>query len=114
MRLEPGPEHHALRGAVREVAESRVKPYAAEVDRDHRFPREAVDAVTALGLMGMLVPAEYGGRALDHLAFTICIEELPRACASTAVVVDVHNSVASEPIVLFGTEAQKREWLPRL
>ena len=114
MRLEPGPEHRALRDAVREVAESTVKRFAAEVDRDHRFPREAVEAVTALGLMGMLVPAEYGGAALDHLALTICIEELARACASTAVVVDVHNSVATEPLVLFGTEDQKRRWLPVL
>jgi alkylation response protein AidB-like acyl-CoA dehydrogenase len=64
--------------------------------------------------MGILVPREHGGSGLDHLAFTICVEELARACASTSVIVDVHNSVASEPILLFGTDEQRRSWLPRL
>src|SRR5690348_7462094 len=64
--------------------------------------------------MGVLIPREYGGAGLDALAFAICIEELAQACASTAVIVDVHTSVGSEPILLFGTEDQKREWLPRL
>src|SRR2546421_4317939 len=114
MRLEPGPEHCALRDAVREFAQSIVKNHAAEVDRDRRFPTEAVAAAAQLDLMGMLVPSEYGGAGLDHLGFTICIEELAQACASTAVIVDVHNSVATEPIVLYGSDEQKREWLPRL
>ena len=64
--------------------------------------------------MGVLIPREYGGAGLDALAFTLCIEELARACASTSVIVDVHTSVGSEPILLFGTEEQKRTWLPRL
>ena len=91
-----------------------MKPAAAAVDREHRFPAEAVRGARELDLMGILVPPEYGGAGLDHLAFTICIEELARACASTAVIVDVHNSVATEPILLFGTEEQRRAWLPRL
>jgi alkylation response protein AidB-like acyl-CoA dehydrogenase len=114
MQLEPGAHHRALRDAVHELAVSAVRPHAAAVDRDRRFPREAVEAARALDLMGILIPEEYGGAGRDHLAFTICVEELARACASTAVVVDVHNSVASEPILLFGTEEQKRAWLPRL
>jgi alkylation response protein AidB-like acyl-CoA dehydrogenase len=64
--------------------------------------------------MGVLIPREYGGAGLDALAFAICIEELAQACASTAVIVDVHTSVGTEPILLFGDEAQKRTWLPRL
>lgn len=64
--------------------------------------------------MGVLVPREYGGLGLDALAFAICIEELATACASTAVIVDVHTSVGTEPILLFGDEAQKRAWLPSL
>src|SRR2546429_5430269 len=114
MKLEPGPRYRMLRDAVREFAESTVRPRAAEVDREGRFPREAVEAAGRLDLMGILIPPEYGGAGRDHLAFTICVEELARACASTSVVVDVHNSVASEPILLFGTEEQKRAWLPRL
>lgn len=114
MELDLSSEHLALRAAVRDFAQSVVKPMAAEVDREHRFPAAAIDAARELDLMGILVPEEYGGAGMDHLAFTICIEELATACASTAVIVDVHNSVATEPIVLFGTEEQKRRWLPEL
>ena len=112
MQLELGPEHAALRDAVREFAQSVVRPVADEVDREHRFPSEAIAGARELDLMGILVPEEYGGAGLDHLAFTVCIEELAVACASTAVIVDVHNSVACEPILLYGTEEQKRRWLP--
>jgi acyl-CoA dehydrogenase len=114
MRLEPAPQHRALRETVREFAQSTVREHADDIDREHRFPREVIAAARQLDLMGILVPAEYGGAGLDHLAFTICIEELARECASTAVIVDVHNSVASEPILLFGSEEQRRTWLPRL
>ena len=91
-----------------------VRPLAAEVDSEHRFPREAIHAAIEAGLMGVLIPREYGGAGLDALAFTICIEELAQACASTAVIVDVHTSVGTEPILLFGDDEQKRRWLPRL
>jgi butyryl-CoA dehydrogenase len=94
LQLDLAAEHEALRDAVREFARSVVKPVAAEVDRDHRFPREAIAGARELDLLGILVPTEYGGAGLDHLAFTVCIEELAVACASTAVIVDVHNSVA--------------------
>jgi len=112
--LELAPEHAGFRAAVREIAQSAVQPWAAEVDREHRFPHEAVQAATQSGLMGVLIPQEYGGAGLDALAFALCIEELATACASTAVIVDVHNSVGTEPILLFGDEQQKRTWLPRL
>jgi acyl-CoA dehydrogenase len=114
MKLEPGPGNRAIREAVREFAQSTVRSHAEDVDRRHRFPQESIAGAAALDLLGMLVPAAYGGANLDHLDFTICIEELAQACASTAVIVDVHNSVATEPIVLFGSDEQKREWLPRL
>jgi alkylation response protein AidB-like acyl-CoA dehydrogenase len=112
--LELAAEHATFRAAVRELAQGVVRPLAAEVDRDHRFPEEAVNAAAEAGLLGVLIPREYGGAGLDALAFAVCIEELAQACASTAVIVDVHNSVGSEPILLFGTEEQKRRWLPRL
>ncbi|MDQ6771802.1 MAG: acyl-CoA dehydrogenase family protein [Candidatus Dormibacteraeota bacterium] len=113
-RVQPGPEHETFRAVVREFARSTVRTHAADVDREHRFPREAIVEARALGLMGMLIPPEFEGAGLDHLAFTIAIEEIARECASTAVIVDVHNSVAAEPILLFGTEEQKRRWLPQL
>jgi alkylation response protein AidB-like acyl-CoA dehydrogenase len=112
VKLDLSAEHAALREAVRDYAESVVKPRAADVDRLHRFPSEAIEAACELDLMGILVPPEYGGAGLDHLAFTICVVEVAAACASTAVIVDVHNSVAVEPILLFGDEDQKRRWLP--
>ena len=99
---------------MRELAQKVVRPLAAEVDREHRFPAEAVKAAAENGLMGVLIPREHGGAGLDALAFAICIEELARACASTAVIVDVHTSVGTEPILLFGDEEQRRRWLPRL
>jgi alkylation response protein AidB-like acyl-CoA dehydrogenase len=112
--LELAPEHATFRAAVRELAQGVVRPHAAEVDRLHRFPEEAIKAATESGLMGVMIPREYGGAGLDALAFAICIEELAQACASTAVIVDVHTSVGTEPILLFGDEEQKRKWLPRL
>jgi acyl-CoA dehydrogenase len=107
-------EHASFRDAVRELAQAVALPLAAEVDRDHRFPHEAITAAAEAGLLGVLIPREYGGAGLDALAFALCIDELARACASTSVIVDVHTSVGSEPILLFGDDAQKRRWLPRL
>jgi acyl-CoA dehydrogenase len=112
--LDLAPQHAAFRAAVRELAQGVVRPHAAEVDREQRFPHEAIEAAAAAGLLGVLIPREYGGAGMDALAFAVCIEELAQACASTSVIVDVHMSVGSEPILLFGTDEQKRRWLPRL
>ena len=114
MDLDLAHHHTSFRAAVRELAQGDVRPHAAEVDRDQRFPDEAIEAVKAAGLLGVLIPREYGGSGLDAIAFAVCIEELAQACASTSVIVDVHTSVGSEPILLFGTEEQKRRWLPPL
>ncbi|HXB04419.1 MAG TPA: acyl-CoA dehydrogenase family protein, partial [Candidatus Angelobacter sp.] len=114
MDFDLPPQHASFRDAVRELAQGVALPLAAEVDRDRRFPEEAVKAAAEAGLMGVLIPREYGGAGLDALAFTLCIDELAQACASTSVIVDVHTSVGSEPILLFGTDEQKRRWLPRL
>ena len=76
MKLEPGPGNRAIREAVREFAQSTVRAHAEDVDRRHRFPQESIAGAAALDLLGMLVPAAYGGANLDHLDFTICVEEL--------------------------------------
>ncbi len=114
MDLELAAQHSTFRAAVRELAQGVVQPLAAEVDREHRYPEEAVQAAAEAGLLGVLIPRDFGGAGLDALAFAICIEELAQACASTAVIVDVHTSVGSEPILLFGSDEQKRRWLPQL
>jgi alkylation response protein AidB-like acyl-CoA dehydrogenase len=114
MDLDLAPQHATFRAVVRELAQGVVRPHAEEVDLEHRFPEEAIEAAASAGLLGVLIPREYGGAGLDAIAFAVCIEELAQACASTSVIVDVHTSVGSEPILLFGTEEQKRLWLPQL
>jgi alkylation response protein AidB-like acyl-CoA dehydrogenase len=103
-----------MRALVRDFAKREVAPRAYQTDVEHRFPEEAVAGAASLGLLGVTIPEEYGGGGLDHTAFAILIEELARYCASTAVIIDVHTSVGMEPILAYGTEAQKRRWLPRL
>jgi alkylation response protein AidB-like acyl-CoA dehydrogenase len=112
VNLALGPEHEEIRRLVRNFAEREVKPRAADIDQHSEFPEDLVERAGELGLMGILIPEAYGGAGLDHLAFAIFIEEVAKQCASTAVILDVHASVGSEPITLFASEAQKRRWLP--
>src|SRR6202022_4355978 len=114
MDLSLSPEQQEIRKLVRDFAEREVKPRAEAIDHNSEFPRDLVDKAAKLGLLGILVPDAYGGAGLDHLSFAIFVEEVARFCASTAVILDVHTSVGTEPIVLFGSEEQKRRWLPGL
>ena len=114
MDLSLSPEQQEIRKLVRDFAEREVKPRAEAIDQSGEFPRDLVDKAAKLGLLGILVSEDYEGAGLDHLSFAIFVEEVARFCASTAVILDVHTSVGSEPIVLFGTEDQKRRWLPDL
>ena len=114
MNFDLSPEHELVRTTVREFAEERVAPVADELDREHRFPYELVSELAELGLMGMPIPEEYGGGGTDTLAYAIAIEELTRIDSSVAITVAAHTSLGTMPIFLFGTEEQKREWLPQL
>src|SRR5213080_4474471 len=114
MDLALSPEQQEVRTLAREFAEREVKPRAEAIDHNSEFPRDLVDKAAKLGLLGVLVPDAYGGAGLDHVAFAIFVEEIARFCASTAVILDVHNSVGTEPVVLFGSEEQKGRWLPDL
>ena len=114
MDLSLSPHHLEIRRLVRDFAEREVKPRAEAIDHTDEFPRDLVAKAAELGLLGILVPEAYGGAGLDHLAFAIFVEEVARYSASTAGILDVHGSVGSEPIVLFGNEEQKRRWLPDL
>ena len=107
-------EHELLRRTVREFADERVAPVAEELDREHRFPYEIVAELAELGLMGTPIPEEYGGAGGDTLAYAIAIEELTRVDSSVAITVAAHTSLGTMPILLYGTEEQKREWLPAL
>jgi len=107
-------EQQLVRQMARDFAERVVAPTAAARDREHRFPREEFRQAAALGFAGMLVPEEYGGSGLGNLGQFLVIEEVSRACASTGVTLSVHNSLTTSPILGFGTEAQRRTYLPRL
>jgi short/branched chain acyl-CoA dehydrogenase len=107
-------EHQLLRSTVREFAEQRISPVAEELDREHRFPYDIVASLAELGLMGIPIPEEYGGGGGDTLSYAIAIEELTRVDSSVAITVAAHTSLGTMPVLLYGTEEQKREWLPDL
>jgi short/branched chain acyl-CoA dehydrogenase len=112
--LDLAPEHELIRDTVREFARARVAPVAAELDREGRFPYELVAELAELGLMGIPIPEEHGGAGADTLSYAIAVEELTRVDSSVAITVAAHTSLGTMPILLFGTEEQKREWLPQL
>jgi short-chain 2-methylacyl-CoA dehydrogenase len=114
MNFDLEPEHELLRDTVRQFALERVAPVAEELDRDKRFPYEIVAELAGLGLMGMTIPEEYGGAGTDTLSYAIAVEELTRIDSSVAITVAAHHSLGTLPIYYFGSEDQKREWLPDL
>ena len=114
MDFDLAAEHELIRDTVREFARERVAPVAAELDLEARFPYELVAELAGLGLMGMPIPEEYGGGGTDTLSYAIAIEELTRVDSSVAITVAAHTSLGTMPIYLFGSEEQKREWLPDL
>jgi len=114
VNFDLSPEHELVRRTVREFAEEKVAPVAAELDREHRFPYDLVAELGELELMGMPVPEEYGGAGADTLSYAIAVEELTRIDSSVAITMAAHTSLGTMPILLFGTEEQKRQWLPDL
>ncbi len=111
MDLTLTPEHEALVAMVREFAARDVKPIAAQLDREARFPAELVAKMGQLGLMGIEVPVELGGSGLDPIAYVLAMEEVSAACASTGVIMSVNNSLVCDPLLKFADEAQKQRWL---
>jgi short-chain 2-methylacyl-CoA dehydrogenase len=107
-------EHELVRSTVREFAEERIAPVAEELDREGRFPYDLVGELAELGLMGMTIPEEYGGAGADTVSYAIAVEELTRVDSSVAITVAAHHSLGTLPIYYYGSEEQKREWLPDL
>ena len=97
-----------------EFAEKEVKPLAAEVDEDERFPRENVEKMKACKMMGIPFSREYGGAGADYLSYILAVEELSKKCGTTGVVLSAHTSLGTWPIEHFGTEEQKNKYLPDL
>jgi alkylation response protein AidB-like acyl-CoA dehydrogenase len=103
-----------IQAMARDFARNEVLPGAAERDQSHRFPAELVGQLAELGLLGVFIPEEYGGSGMDILSYVIALEEICYADAGVGVVMSVQNSLASWPILNFGTEEQKQRYLPRM
>ncbi|MCL6580220.1 MAG: acyl-CoA dehydrogenase [Firmicutes bacterium] len=114
MLFAPSDEHETLRHRIRELAEKHFKPRAAAYDESGEFPAENLRLLREGGFIGMNLPEEYGGAGMDMLAHAICVEEIARCCATTAVIFEVHNTLHAETIARFGTEEQKKRYLPAL
>ncbi len=107
-------EHQSVREMVRDFADKEIAPKAKEVDSNARFPEETFKALGKLDLLGLPIGTEYGGAGLDYRSYAIAVEEIGRACGSTGLSYAAHVSLGSNPIYLFGTEDQKKKYLPKL
>ncbi len=114
MDFEFTDDQEAIRKIAHEFAARHVAPVAAELDKQARFPKDLVDQMGELGLMGIEVDPDYGGSGLDPLCYVIAMEEISTACASTGVIMSVNNSLVCDPLRKWASEAQKREWLEPL
>ncbi len=111
MQFAPTEEQIAVQRTAHDFATHEVLPKAAEIDREHRHPTELVKRMAELGFLGIAVPDAYGGAGMDNICYALAMEEISRACASTGVIMSVNNSLVCDPILRFGTEAQKQQWL---
>ena len=107
-------EQEAIRQTAREFADEEIRPVAAEYDKKEEFPWPIVKKLAELGFLGMIIPEEYDGTGAGNVALALAIMEISRVCASTGVTLSVHNSLLSNPLLKFGTEAQKKKYLPKL
>ncbi|HEY2734675.1 MAG TPA: acyl-CoA dehydrogenase family protein, partial [Polyangiales bacterium] len=111
MDLTLTPEQTLLQQTARDFATREVEPRAKQLDRDGEWPTDLVARLGELGMMGIAIPTEYGGSGFDHVAYALAMEEVCRACASVGVIMSVNNSLACDPIVKWGSEAQKKTFL---
>lgn len=107
-------EQKMLKEMVSKFAKEKIAPFASENERNHRFPWDIIREAGELGLMGIAYPQEYGGAGMDFVSYFLAIEEISRWCASTGVIISAHSSLVCDPIYRFGTEEQKRKYLPDL
>ena len=107
-------EHELLRKMYREFAQNEVKPLAAELDEEERFPAETIPKLAKLGLLGIPFPKKYGGAGGNNLAYAMAVEEIAKTCGTTSVIICAHTSLCCYPIYAYGTEEQKMKYLPDL
>jgi butyryl-CoA dehydrogenase len=111
MDFELSEEHKLFRDTVRNFAEKEITPGAMERDKTHEFPSDIIEKMSALGLMGVPFPEEYGGAGGDTLSYAIAVEEISRADGSLGLTLAAHTSLGASPFYLFGTDEQKKKWL---
>lgn len=104
-------KHLMMQKLFREFAEKEVKPLASEVDELERFPIETIEKLAKCGMLGINIPTQYGGSGADTLSYILAVEELSKVCATTGVIVSAHTSLCCDPLLHFGTEAQKQKYL---
>jgi alkylation response protein AidB-like acyl-CoA dehydrogenase len=107
-------DQQAMRDAVRDFCDNEIAPKAATRDEEGRFEEGLVDKLSSMGLFGTYIPEQYGGAGQDCVTYAMTVEELSRACAATGILVSAHHSLAVDPILNFGTEAQKQKYLPKM
>ena len=107
-------KHEMARTLFKEFAEKEVKPLAQDVDENEQFPVETVAKMAKAGFLGIPVPKEYGGQGCEPLTYVMCVEELSKVCGTTGVIVSAHTSLCIDPIQTFGTEEQKKKYIPDL
>jgi len=107
-------EQELFQQMIRDFAENEVKPLAAEVDEQERFPIETVEKMAKIGIMGIPIPKQYGGAGGNNLMYSMAVEELSAVCGTTGVIVSAHTSLCAAPIMEHGTEEQKQKYLPKL
>ncbi len=111
MHIELTEEQQMLQQSVRSFARDRVAPIAADIDRTKRYPKEVIDEMGELGLMGIAIDPKWGGSGLDYVNYVVAMEEISWGCATVGVTMSVNNSLFCEPLNKFGTDAQKGKWL---
>ncbi len=107
-------EQNMIREMVSKFSENEIKPVASENEKNERFPADIIKKAGELGLMGIAYPEEYGGAGMDNISYMVAIEEISMRCASTGVIISAHSSLAIDPIFRFGTEEQKKKYLPEM
>lgn len=111
MNFDLNEEQEMVRNSVREFAQQEIAPLAREYDEEEKFPKKQLQGLAEFGLLGMIIPEEYGGAGFDSVSYAVALEEIAKADASVAVIVGVTNSVCCYPILSFGTEEQKQKFL---
>ncbi|MCI1966546.1 MAG: acyl-CoA dehydrogenase [Oscillospiraceae bacterium] len=114
MDFQLSKEHQMVRTLFQTIAQKEVKPYAQDVDEEERFPKEAYEKFCRYGFMGIPYPKEWGGQGCDTLTYAMCVEEVAKVCCASSTLLSAHTSLGTWPIYKYGTEEQKRKYMPKL